>query len=87
MDCSEEAKMALRIRVSRYGRRHHPIYRLVVADAKAPRDGKVVDVIATYDPVNKRLIEVKEEKLKEWLQKGAELTDRAKAILKNAKIL
>ncbi len=79
--------MALRIRLSRYGRKHHPIYRLVVADAKAPRDGKVVDVIATYDPVNKRLIEVKEEKLKEWLQKGAELTDRAKAILKNAKIL
>ncbi len=79
--------MALRIRVSRYGRRHHPIYRLVVADAKAPRDGKVVDVIATYDPVNKRLIEAKEEKLKEWLQKGVELTDRAKAILKNAKIL
>ncbi len=79
--------MALRIRVSRYGRKHHPIYRLVVADARSPRDGKVVDVIATYDPVNKRLIEVKEEKLKEWLQKGAELTDRAKAILKNAKIL
>ncbi|MEJ7621100.1 MAG: 30S ribosomal protein S16 [Aquificaceae bacterium] len=79
--------MALRIRVSRYGRKHHPIYRLVVADARAPRDGKVVDVIATYDPINKRLIEVKEEKLKEWLQKGAELTDRAKAILKNAKIL
>ncbi|MEN3028320.1 MAG: 30S ribosomal protein S16 [Aquificaceae bacterium] len=79
--------MALRIRVSRYGRRHHPIYRVVVADAKAPRDGKVVDVIATYDPVDKRLIEVKEEKLKDWLQKGAEITDRAKAILRNAKIL
>jgi len=79
--------MALRIRLSRYGRKHHPIYRLVVADARSLRDGKVVDVIATYDPVNKRLIEVKEEKLKEWLQKGAELTDRAKAILKNAKIL
>lgn len=79
--------MALRIRVSRYGRRHHPIYRVVVADAKAPRDGKVVDVIATYDPVDKRLIEIKEEKLKDWLQKGAELTDRAKAIFKSAKIL
>ncbi|MCX8075722.1 MAG: 30S ribosomal protein S16 [Aquificaceae bacterium] len=79
--------MALRIRVSRYGRRHHPIYRVVVADAKAPRDGKVVDVIATYDPVNKRLIEFKEEKLREWLGKGAEITDRAKAILKGIKSL
>ncbi|MCS7262977.1 MAG: 30S ribosomal protein S16 [Aquificaceae bacterium] len=79
--------MALRIRVARYGRRHHPIYRVVVAEAKAARDGKVVDVIATYDPVQKRLIEVKEEKLKDWLQKGAQLTDRAKAILKSSKIL
>ncbi|MCS6876025.1 MAG: 30S ribosomal protein S16 [Aquificaceae bacterium] len=79
--------MALRIRLSRYGRRHHPIYRVVVADAKAPRDGKVVDVIATYDPVNKRLIEFKEEKLREWLGKGAEITDRAKAILKGIKSL
>ncbi|RMH04673.1 MAG: 30S ribosomal protein S16 [Aquificota bacterium] len=79
--------MAVRIRVSRYGKKHHPIYRIVVADAKAPRDGKFIDHIATYDPVNKRLIEVKEDKLKEWLQKGAELTDRAKTILKNAKIL
>lgn len=79
--------MALRIRVSRYGRRHHPIYRIVVTEAKAPRDGKVVDVIATYDPVEKRLIEAKAEKLRDWLQKGAELTDRAKAILKNSKIL
>lgn len=79
--------MALRIRVSRYGRRHHPIYRIVVAEANAPRDGKFIDHIATYDPVNKRLLEIKEERLKEWLQKGAELTDRAKSILKNAKIL
>ena len=38
-----------------------------MAGAKAPRDGKVVDVIATYDPVNKRLIDVKEVKLKDWL--------------------
>ncbi|RMH79478.1 MAG: 30S ribosomal protein S16 [Acidobacteria bacterium] len=79
--------MALRIRVSRYGRRHHPIYRIVVAEAKAPRDGKFIDHVATYDPVNKRLLEIKEDKLKEWLQRGAELTDRAKSILKNAKIL
>lgn len=79
--------MALRIRLSRCGRRHHPIYRIVVADAKAPRDGKAVDVIGTYDPINKRLIEIKEDKLKDWLNKGAEITDRAKSILKSAKIL
>ena len=40
----------------------------MVAAAKAPRDGKVVDVIATYDPVNKRLIDVKEEKLQAWCE-------------------
>ncbi len=79
--------MALRIRLARFGRRNHPIYRIVVADARAPRDGKVVDIIGTYDPINKKLIEVKPEKLKEWLSKGAELTDRAESILKNAGIL
>lgn len=83
----QEVFMALRMRVSRYGRRHHPIYRVVVADSNAPRDGKVVDVVATYDPVQKRLIEVKEDRIREWIQKGVEITDRAQAILRNAKIL
>jgi len=78
--------MALRIRLAKFGRTHHPIYRIVVMDAKSPREGKYIDILGTYDPIRKQL-EIKEEKVREWLTKGAEVTDRAKAILKNAKIL
>lgn len=78
--------MALRIRLARFGRSHHPIYRIVVMDAKSPREGKYVDILGTYDPIRKDL-QIKEEKVKEWLSKGAEVTDRAKSLLRNAKIL
>ncbi|QWK19195.1 MAG: 30S ribosomal protein S16 [Hydrogenobacter thermophilus] len=78
--------MALRIRLARFGRSHHPIYRIVVMDAKSPREGKYVDILGTYDPIRKDL-QIKEEKVKEWLSKGAEVTDRAKSLLRSAKIL
>ncbi|MGB9874334.1 MAG: 30S ribosomal protein S16 [Hydrogenobacter sp.] len=78
--------MAVRIRLTRFGRTHHPIYRIVVMDAKSPREGKYIDILGTYDPINKRL-EVKEDKVKDWLSKGAQVTDRAKSLLKSAKIL
>ncbi|ADO46069.1 ribosomal protein S16 [Hydrogenobacter thermophilus TK-6] len=78
--------MALRIRLARFGRSHHPIYRIVVMDAKSPREGKYVDILGTYDPIRKDL-QVKEEKVKDWLSKGAEITDRAKSLLRSAKIL
>ncbi len=79
--------MAVRIRLARMGRRNHPIYRIVVMDARSPREGKYIDILGTYDPKNKKLIEIKPEKVKEWINKGAEITDRAKAILKIAKVL
>lgn len=78
--------MALRIRLARFGRSHHPIYRIVVMDAKSPREGKYVDILGTYDPIRKDL-QIKEEKVKDWLSKGAEVTDRAKSLLRSAKIL
>ncbi len=79
--------MALRIRLARFGRRHHPIYRIVVMNSSSPREGKYVDILGTYDPVNKKLIEIKPERVKDWVSKGAEITDRAYSILKQAKIL
>ncbi len=79
--------MAVRIRLARMGRRNHPIYRIVVMDSRSPREGKYIDILGTYDPKNKKLIEIKPEKVKEWINKGAEITDRAKAILKIAKVL
>jgi len=79
--------MAVRIRLSKFGRAHNPIYRIVVMDSNSPREGKYIDILGTYDPKRKQLIDIKPEKVKEWIQKGAELTDRAKSILKNANIL
>lgn len=79
--------MSTRIRLARFGRTHKPVYRIVVMDSKSPREGKYIDILGTYDPVNKKLVDIKPEKVKEWTSKGAEITDRAKAILKSAKIL
>jgi len=79
--------MALRIRLSKFGRAHYPIYRIVVAESSSPREGKYVDILGTYDPKKKIFLDIKPEKVKEWMQKGAEITDRAKSVLKNANIL
>jgi small subunit ribosomal protein S16 len=56
-------------------------------DSRSPREGKYVDILGTYDPKRKELLSIKPEKVKEWIEKGAELTDRVKSILKNAKII
>jgi len=63
----------LRIRLSRMGRRNRPFYRIVVADARAPRDGKFVEIIGYYDPLpDPAKVEVKEERALHWLKQGAQ---------------
>ena len=79
--------MAVRIRLAKFGRRHHPIYRIVVMDAKSPREGNYIDILGTYDPKRKILLEIKPEKVKEWFSKGVEIAHRAKAIFETAGIL
>ncbi|MEN3034642.1 MAG: 30S ribosomal protein S16 [Aquificaceae bacterium] len=74
--------MALRIRLARYGRTHHPIYRIVVAESSAPRDGKCVDVIGTYDPILSKLESFNIDKFQYWLQRGAKPTERVETIIK-----
>jgi small subunit ribosomal protein S16 len=56
-------------------------------DSRSPREGRYVDILGTYDPKRKELLSIKPEKVKEWIEKGAELTDRVKSILKSAKII
>ncbi|WP_457600020.1 30S ribosomal protein S16 [Hydrogenivirga sp.] len=79
--------MAVRIRLAKFGRRHHPIYRVVVMDAKSPREGNYIDILGTYDPKRKVLLDIKPEKIKTWLEKGVEIAGRAKAIFEAAGIL
>ncbi len=71
----------VRIRLSRGGRKKHPVYRMVVMDSRAPRESKYIDYIGTYDPILKTG-NINVEKAKEWLAKGAQPTERALKILK-----
>ena len=72
--------MSLKIRLSRAGAKKRPYYRIVVADARSPRDGRFIDKIGTYDPMKGRedpsRVVLETEKVQAWLAKGAQPTDR-----------
>lgn len=72
----------VKIRLARAGRKKHPVFRMVVIDSKAPREGKAIEYLGTYDPILKTG-KVDVEKAKEWIQKGAQPTERALKILKD----
>ena len=77
--------MAVRIRLRRVGTTNTPCYRIVVADARSPRDGRFIEIIGTYDPkpaTNNFKVDV--ERAKYWIQKGAQPSDTVRSILKKA---
>ena len=77
--------MAVKIRLRRIGYKKHPIYRVVVADSRTARDGKVIDEIGSYDPNQKpSLFKVDEEAAKKLLANGAQPTETVAKLLKNA---
>lgn len=77
--------MAVRIRLTRLGRKKKPFYRIVVADAERSRDGKFLDVIGTYDPLKDPVvIKLDRTKLEDWLGRGALPTTTVKSLLKKA---
>ena len=79
--------MAVKIRLRRMGQKKAPFYRIVVADSRAPRDGKFIAEIGTYDPTcNPSAINVKEEEAKKWLANGAQPTETVSKIFKLAGI-
>ena len=72
----------LRIRLSRVGKKGHPAYRIVVAEAKAPRDGSYLEWIGTYDPMqNPPAITLKHDRARHWLSVGAQATEPVQRIL------
>ena len=78
----------LKIRLRRVGARKKPSYRLVAADARAPRDGAFVDIIGHYDPLtDPETVVIDEEKALHWLKQGAQPTDTAARLLKKAGIM
>jgi len=73
----------VRIRLMRMGRKRRPFYRVVAADSRAPRDGKFLEVLGYYDPLKEPFeFKVNEEKVKKWLEKGAEPTETVRALLR-----
>ncbi|MDC1517273.1 30S ribosomal protein S16 [Cyclobacteriaceae bacterium] len=74
--------MSVKIRLARRGRKKLAMYDMVIADARAPRDGRFIEKIGTYNPnVNPAFININEEKALDWIMKGAQPTDTARAIL------
>ncbi|MGD9948337.1 MAG: 30S ribosomal protein S16 [Desulfobulbus sp.] len=75
--------MAVRIRLTRKGRKKQPFYRVIVADSEAPRDGKFLDIIGTYNPMeNPAVISIDNEKLQGWIAKGAIPSDTVTSLVK-----
>lgn len=75
--------MPVKIRLQRKGRKKRPFYHIVVADIRAPRDGKYIERIGMYNPMTKpATIDIDRDKAYDWLMKGAQPTDTARAILK-----
>ena len=71
--------MAVKIRLNRMGAKKNPFYRIVVADSRAPRDGRFIEVLGNYDPSqNPAVGNVDEEKVLDWMGKGAQPTDTVK---------
>ncbi|UCF55964.1 MAG: 30S ribosomal protein S16 [Deltaproteobacteria bacterium] len=80
--------MAVRIRLTRMGAKKKPFYRLVAANSEAPRDGKFLEILGSYDPMeDPAQIKVHKEKVDYWLKKGASVSGSARAILKKQGVL
>ena len=79
--------MAVKIRLTRMGKKRKPQYRIVVADSRNARDGKVIDEIGTYDPTQEpSAYKIDEEAAKKWLANGAQPTETVAKLLKAAGI-
>ena len=83
--------MSLKIRLARGGSKKRPVYRIVVADARAPRDGRFLEKIGTYNPMLAKdsgtRVVLDLEKAKEWMAKGAQPTDRVLRFLDAAGVV
>ena len=75
--------MAVRMRLTRIGSKKNPIYRVVVADSRSPRDGRFIEIVGRYNPqTDPSTIVFDEAKVKDWLGKGAQPTDAVAKLLK-----
>ena len=79
--------MAVKIRLTRIGSKKNPIYRVVVADSRSPRDGRFIEIVGRYNPQTEpSLIDLDEAKVKDWLAKGAQPTEPVSRLIRAAGI-
>ena len=75
--------MAVKIRLKRMGAKKAPFYRIVVADSRSPRDGRFIEEIGYYNPMEEpKVVKVDADKAKDWISKGAQPTDTVKTLFK-----
>ena len=80
--------MAVKIRLRRMGAKKAPFYRIVVADSRYPRDGRFIEEIGYYNPLqDPPVVKIDEEKAAKWIANGAQPTDTVKAIFKKNDII
>jgi small subunit ribosomal protein S16 len=80
--------MAVRIRLNKMGAKKRPFYRVVVADSRAPRDGRFVEILGHYNPIVDPVeIEIDKEKAADWLKKGAQPSETVKRLLKKVGVI
>ncbi|GAB2024624.1 30S ribosomal protein S16 [Lactovum odontotermitis] len=80
--------MSVKIRMTRMGSKKKPFYRINVADSRAPRDGRFIETVGTYNPlVAENQVTLKEDRIMEWLGNGAQPSDTVKNILSKAGIM
>ena len=78
----------VKIRLTRMGAKKKPFYRIVVADSRSPRDGRFIEIVGNYDPLQKpAVVNVDEEKVINWVLKGAQPTDTVRSLLSQKGIM
>ena len=77
--------MSVRIRLKRFGTKRRPYYRIVVMDSRNPRDGRTIEEVGFYHPIEieEKQIQVKEDRVRDWLNKGAQPSDTVRKLLNN----
>lgn len=75
--------MSVRIRLKRFGTKKRPYYRIVVMDSRKPRDGRTIEEVGFYHPieVEEKQVKIKEDRIRDWLNKGAQPSDTVRRLL------
>ncbi|WP_027963164.1 30S ribosomal protein S16 [Halalkalibacillus halophilus] len=80
--------MAVKIRLKRMGSKRNPFYRVVVADSRSPRDGRIIEQIGTYNPVSENPeVSINEDKALDWMTKGAKPSDTVRNLFSKEGIM